>query len=225
VEHALAQYEAQWLVPLEQGLDAIIGGRPVAVDTVVFAPLDTVYEKLLEATVQATTGASYARAPWAVLRSVLLRATMQVTLRGLAEMLQTVPAPAAILAAVEGGRWAYVSPPWGGLHNYVEPRYQFLVLPPVAATDLVALRRAATERHFGPTLVTVNTVAAGCCIVALAFFPTNKRSDVATSLYRANGTAEQPQPNEKFSASVPGFQLDGSSYDGAPVAQEVSHAA
>jgi hypothetical protein len=215
------------LTPLEQGLEALIGARPVAVDTVVFATFNTMYEALMEATIQATTGTSHTLDPWARLRAVLRHAVVQVTLQGLAEMLQSAPDPAALLAAVEEGRWAYVSPPWGGVHSYVEPRYQFLVLPPMATADLAALQRAAAERHFAPAIVTVNTVAAGCCIVALAFSPVSKRSEVEPPLYHANGVAAQLQPTEEFlvdTSSIPEPSSADNVYDGAPVAQEVNHA-
>jgi hypothetical protein len=49
-----------------------------------------------------------------VLRPVLRRAVEQVTLTGLAEMLQTIPDSKAIVAALDEGQYAYASPLWGG---------------------------------------------------------------------------------------------------------------
>ncbi|MBI3796392.1 MAG: hypothetical protein HY268_05390 [Deltaproteobacteria bacterium] len=117
------------------------------------------------------------------MRTVLIRSVMNVTLKGLGQMLKTEPDPGAIIAALEEGEFPYESPLWGGESSYVEPRHRFVVLPPVTATDLKNLRDAAKERHCGLTLTTADTVAAGCCIVALSFFPVTKRDEVLPPLY------------------------------------------
>lgn len=185
VEQDLAQYEAQWLKRLEGGLEAIIGKWAVHLDTVVFSPLEAVYSDLIDATLRASIEASNGQdtRAWAVMQPVLLRAVAQVTLQGLAEMLQTTPDPGAMLTAIEDERYAYTAPLWGGMSSYAEPRYRFVVLPPVAANDLAALQRAAKERHFGPTLAMAESVVAGCCIVALAFFPVTKLEEVQPPVY------------------------------------------
>jgi len=195
VEQAVAHYEAQWLARIEQGLEAVINKRAVSLDTVVFAPLEAVYDDLLDATLRSATGVSKGQEArgWAVLRPVLLRAVRQVTRTGLAEMLRTASDPGALLTALEEDRLVYASPLWGGNSGTAEPRHRFVVLPPMAITDLAELRQAAAERHFGPTLLMAETVVAGCCIVALAFFPVRNYADVLTPLYPSgvNGIAQQ----------------------------------
>ena len=192
---------------LERGLDALIAQRVVYLDTVSFAHLDTVYDALLEAMLQAITEASSGQdtRSWAVLRPVLLSAVAQVTLKGLGEMLQTAPDARAILTALEAGQYAYTAPLWGGKRVYGAPRYRFVVLPPVTAADLAELQRTAEERHFGPTLVTVEHVTAGCGIVALAIFPVTAHADVLPPLYTngTNGTAGPAQPGHKTFAHAP----------------------
>lgn len=229
IEQDLAHYEGQWLTRLEQGLATMIGKRVVYLDTAVFAPLEAVYDGLLEATLQVMTGESDEQdsKAWTVLHPVLMRAVAQVTLKGLAEMLHTVPDPKAIVAALEEGRFAYASPPWGGKNCYEEPRYRFVVLPPMAAVEMAELRRTAEERHFGPTLITAETVAAGCCIVALAFYPVMNLSDVLPPLY-TNGTTGPAQPGQVSLTGAPWATMASPNgetpHDAVPVAQEVSHA-
>jgi hypothetical protein len=100
----------------------------------------------------------------------------------------------------------------------------------VAAVDIAELRRTAQERHFGPTLVMAESVAAGCCIVALAFFPVNDLSDAQPSLYKkkANGVAELTRQAQAMFVEAPhagAVGRDAASHsNGIPVAQEVSHA-
>ena len=61
--------------------------------------------------------------------------------------------------------------------------------PPLAPADLATLHQVAKERHFRPTLVMTDTVVAGCCIVALAFYPVHSRDEVLPPLY-ANGAID-----------------------------------
>jgi hypothetical protein len=191
VARVLADYETQWLTRIEQGLEAVMGKWTAQLDTVVFTPLEAVYAKLIDATLRARIqmeNGEEAKA-LAVLQPVLLGAVSQVTLAGLAEMLQSAPEPGAILTAIEDQRFAYSSPLWGGASSYAKPRYRFVVLPPVAATDLEALKRAAEERQFAPTLEVAESAAAGCCIVALDFYAVGKMVDVLPPIYTAtNGT-------------------------------------
>ena len=60
-----------------------------------------------------------------------------------------------------------------------------MVLPPVAAADLEALKRAAAERQFTPVLEVATSAAAGCCIVALDFYAVEKEEDVLQPIYTA----------------------------------------
>ena len=60
----------------------------------------------------------------------------------------------------------------------------------MAAADLAELRRTAEERHLGATLVMAETVAAGCCVVTLAFFPVSTHDEVLPPVY-TSGRAEK----------------------------------
>jgi hypothetical protein len=130
---------------------------------VVFSSLEAVYDDLLDATLRGAAGMSNGQEArgWAGLRPVLLRTVCQVTRKGLAEMLQTASDPGAMHTALEERRFAYASPLWGGNSSAAEPRYRFVVLPPMAIADLAELRQAAEERHFRPTLVMAETVVDG----------------------------------------------------------------
>jgi len=143
-----------------------------------------------------------------MLRSVLLRTVRQVTRKGLGEMLQTAADPGTILTALEAGRFTYASPLWGGNVCAAEPRYRFVVLPPLAAADLAELRQAKEERHFGPTLVMAETVVAGCCIVALDFFPVSQHHEILPPLY-ASGIAGTAPPAQVVSLEVPWASANG----------------
>lgn len=187
VARALEDYETQWLTRIEQGLEAVMGKWTAQLDAVVFAPLEAVYSKLLDAALRARIqmeNGKEAKA-LAILQPVLLGAVSQVTLAGLAAMLQSAPEPGAILTAIEEQRFAYSSPLWGGASSYAKPRYRFVVLPPVAAADLDALQRAAEERQFAPALEVAESAAAGCCIVALDFYAVGKMVDVLPPIYTA----------------------------------------
>ena len=106
VARALEDYETQWLTRIEQGLEAVMGQWMAQLDTVVFAPLDAVYPQLLDATlrarIQMETGKE-AKA-LAILQPVLLGAVSQVTMAGLAAMLQCAPEAGAMLTAIEEQR-------------------------------------------------------------------------------------------------------------------------
>jgi len=187
VARALEDYETQWLTRIEQGLEVVMGKWTAQLDAVVFAPLEAVYSKLLDATLRARVqmeNGKEAKA-LAILQPVLLGAVSQVTLAGLAAMLQSAPEPGAILTAIEEQRFAYSSPLWGGASSYAKPRYRFVVLPPVAAADLEALQRAAEERQFAPVLEVAESAAAGCCIVTLDFYAVGKMADVLPPIYTA----------------------------------------
>jgi hypothetical protein len=202
VARTLADYEAQWLTRIEQGLEAVMGKWMAQLDTVVFAPLDAVYTKLIDATLRSRIqmdNGKEARA-LAVLQPVLLGAVSQVTLAGLAEMLESAPEPGAILTAIEDQRFAYSAPLWGGATSYEKPRYRFVVLPPVAAADLEALKQAAKERQFAPVLEVAESATAGCCIVALDFYGVSKMGDVLPPIY--TGTNGMVARNDQIAMAV-----------------------
>ncbi len=170
----LASYEELWIGRIGQPLEEAIGNRLAFLDTVKFASLDDIYPMLLDV---ALRGANELMQP------LLLRAVSQVTLKGLGQMLGTEADPQAIIGKLEEESFTWGSPPWGGGIIYAPPRHRFVVFPPLAAGDLADLERAAQELGFTATLATADSVAAGCCIVRLSFFPVAKREDVITQLY------------------------------------------
>jgi hypothetical protein len=191
VAETLERYEWQWLGRIETGLETVLGTWGLELGSVAFAPLEVFYSDLLDATLQAITAAASGKTEkaLAILRPVLLGAVSHVTLEGLAQMLETTAEAGVIITALADERFAYRAPLWGGASTHVQPRYQYVILPPVAAADLAALTQAAAERHFAPSLAPAASVLAGCCIVTLAFYPVHTRAEVLTSVYAATRDA------------------------------------
>jgi len=177
VRNELAQYEQWWIKRIEQGLEDAIGNRPATSEEARFASLEVIYPSLLDAILRDPTGAE------GLLPALLLGAVSQITLQGLGQMLGAEADPQAIIAALEAENFAWRAPLWGGAIRFEPPRHRFIVLPPLAAGDLEALKRAAEERGFTATLATTELAAAGCCIVQLSFFPVARREDVMTRYY------------------------------------------
>jgi hypothetical protein len=108
-------------------------------------------------------------------------------------MLKTDPDPATIISALENEDFPWKAPLWGGEVSYTDPRHRLVVLPPMRAGDLAELTRNASERHFGATLVTADTVAAGACVVALSFYPVTGRGEILPPLYACFVEALTPE--------------------------------
>jgi hypothetical protein len=197
VAQVLDAYQAQWLGRLEQGLEAVMGQGAIQLGTVVFTPLEAVYSDLMDATLRARIAMESGNEAHAlaVLKPVLLGAVSHVTLAGLGEMFDCAPEPGAILSAIEDERYAYRSPLWGGTSTYANARYRFVVLPPLSAADRSAMVHAAEERQFKPILAMASSTAAGCCTVALDFYPVDKMGDVLPPLYTTtNGVVAHDDP-------------------------------
>jgi hypothetical protein len=175
IEDDLVHYEAQWLTRIEQILEVCIDKGMGPFEMAIFAPLEAIYSELIDAIPRVSSRGVTGPDAWdeSLLRLALLRAVTQVTVKGLAQMLQSEPDVGAILSALEEEwRFAFTSPGWDGMSDNAEPRYRFVVLPPMSFGDLALLRQMAAERHFAPMLMTADTVVAGCCLVTLALFPT-----------------------------------------------------
>ncbi|MGH9837480.1 MAG: hypothetical protein ACREEM_01705 [Blastocatellia bacterium] len=196
VRNELAQYEQLWIKRIEQGLDDAIGNRPATSDAALFASLEAIYPSLLDAILRDPTGAE------GLLQALLLGAVSQITLQGLGEMLGSDADPQAIIAALEQENFAWSAPLWGGGIRYEPPRHRFIILPPLAAGDLAALKRAAEERGFTATLATTELTAAGCCIVQLSFFPVARREDVLTPFYAGARLNQNLNGREAFQAEA-----------------------
>ena len=155
VAETLERYEWQWLGRIETGLETVVGTWGLTLGSVAFAPLEVFYSDLVDATLQAITAAASGKTEkaLAILRPVLLGAVSHVTLAGLAQMLDTTAEAEAIITALADERFAYRAPLWGGASTHVQPRYQYVILPPVAAADLAALTQAEPGFYHGWTLL------------------------------------------------------------------------
>jgi hypothetical protein len=98
-------------------------------------------------------------------------------------MFGTAADPHSIADAIARGEFAWESPLWGGAHSLVAPRHRFVVLPPVSRKDLADVRDALRVLRPDLQLVAADSIAGGCAVVALDFFPVQKRDDLVPPYY------------------------------------------
>jgi hypothetical protein len=173
-------YEEMSIGRVEHALDQFIGGRPIIWDAIEVTSLESTYIDLLNAVSQHDSESCFADR---YMKPHLLRSISRVTLAGIAQMLGVPANPEDIVAGLLDERFAWKAPQWGGETQCGEPREQFVVFPPMSRGDLAALDRVANQRRVPSIFIAADTVAAGCSIVALAFYPVVTRDDVEPPLY------------------------------------------
>lgn len=178
----LAAYEDVWIGTADRALEGFLGNRPLHSAAIDVSPLGDVYPKLAETVARMSDASSSGKR---ALNAVLLQSVRYVTLAGLADMLGTTATAEDIVSALDREQYRWKAPMWGGgsRTGSVVPRERFVVLPPVSDNDLMALQAVANRRGFAPAVVAADTVAAGCRIVALDFYPVTGRADVETAIY------------------------------------------